>query len=88
MEEPIRPAGLEDILYTMRVTIFIGLLCLGYSLSEPMRAGKVDPTEPSSAPPLLTPAQRQWSEKAVKHYADAQEKKWQRWNEAMFERTD
>jgi len=30
-------------------------------------------------------AEKEWAEKAVKRYADAQEKKWQRWNEAMFE---
>ncbi len=35
--------------------------------------------------PGLTPQQREWAEKAVKRYAEAQEKKWQRWNEAMFE---
>ena len=27
----------------------------------------------------------QWAAKAVKKYAEAQERKWQRWNEAMFE---
>ena len=26
-----------------------------------------------------------WAEKAVKRYAEAQEKKWRNWNEAMFE---
>ena len=34
------------------------------------------------------PREKEWTEKAVKKYADAQEKKWQRWNEAMFERLD
>ena len=33
----------------------------------------------------LTPQQKEWAEKAVKRYAEAQEKKWRRWNEAMFE---
>jgi hypothetical protein len=32
-----------------------------------------------------TPVEKEWADKAVKRYADAQEKKWQRWNEAMFE---
>jgi len=32
----------------------------------------------------LTPKQREWSDRAVKRYAQSQEKKWQRWNEAMF----
>ena len=31
--------------------------------------------------------QKDWAEKAVKKYAEAQERKWQRWNEAMFERS-
>jgi hypothetical protein len=29
--------------------------------------------------------QKEWSEKAVKRYAAAQERKWRRWREAMFE---
>lgn len=37
--------------------------------------------------PDLTSQQRQWAEKAVKRYAEAQEKQWRRWNEAMFERS-
>ena len=40
--------------------------------------------------PKTEPASRQkeWSEKAVKRYAAAQEKKWRNWNEAMFEPVD
>jgi hypothetical protein len=33
----------------------------------------------------LTSRQNEWSERAVKRYAEAQEKKWRNWNEAMFE---
>ena len=29
--------------------------------------------------------QKEWAEKAVKRYAAAQDKKWRRWREAMFE---
>ena len=36
----------------------------------------------------LVPWQKEWAEKAVKKYAEAQEKKWRHWNEAMFERTE
>ena len=46
-------------------------------------------TPGTSEPPvsfILTDEQRRWAEKAVKRYAAAQEKKWQHWNEAMFER--
>jgi len=34
----------------------------------------------------LAPWQKEWAEKAVTRYAEAQDKKWRRWNEAMFER--
>ncbi len=36
--------------------------------------------------PTITSQQREWAEKAAKNYAQSQEKKWQRWNQAMFER--
>lgn len=32
--------------------------------------------------------EQEWTDKAVKGYAAAQEKKWRHWNEAMFERSD
>jgi len=32
------------------------------------------------------PQQKAWADKAIQRYAAAQEKKWQRWNEAMFEK--
>ena len=34
----------------------------------------------------VNPRQQEWAEKAVRRYAAAQDKKWQRWNDAMFER--
>ena len=40
-----------------------------------------------SKPDNLPVLEKEWAEKAVKRYADAQEKKWRRWNEAMFEAT-
>jgi hypothetical protein len=33
----------------------------------------------------ITPQQKEWAEKAVRKYAEAQEKKWRNWNEAMFD---
>ena len=39
----------------------------------------------TSKSPDITPRQKEWAEKAAKNYAQAQEKKWRRWNEAMFE---
>jgi len=35
--------------------------------------------------PDITPEQREWADKAVRKYAETQEEKWRRWNEAMFE---
>ncbi len=36
-------------------------------------------------PNAIAPQQKEWAEKAAKNYAQAQEKKWRHWNEAMFE---
>lgn len=33
----------------------------------------------------INPRQKEWAEKAVRRYAEAQEKNWRNWNEAMFE---
>ena len=83
-----------DILYFTRVTLFIALLCMGYSLSRPTPAkGKerdlllpATTGSPEQDWAGLPPWQRKASEKAVEKYAEVQEKKWRRWNEAMFER--
>jgi len=97
MNQPSIPANTGDILYFMRVTLFITLLCMGYSLSRPTPArGK----EQDLLLPATTGAdsedkewagfpqwQKKASEKAIEQYATTQEKKWRRWNEAMFERS-
>jgi len=97
MNQTIGPANTGDILYFMRVTLFITLLCMGYSLSRPTSAkGKEqDLLLPATAGarsedtewPDLPPWQRKASEKAIERYAATQDKKWRRWNEAMFERS-
>ena len=84
-----------DILYFMRVTLFIALLCMGYSLSRPTPAGNkekylllTDTTESNSQDQEwsgLPPWQKKASEKAIEKYAATQDKKWRKWNEAMFE---
>ena len=33
----------------------------------------------------INPLQKEWSDKAVRRYAEAQEKNWRNWNKAMFE---
>ena len=87
-----------DILYFMRVLMFIAFLSMGYALSRPRTATHkeqglllTDTTgldsqgqEGTSLPPW----QKKVSEKAIERYAAAQDKKWRRWNEAMFERSN
>ena len=87
-----------DIFYSMRVTLFISLICTGYVLSQPsptaIKRKRLLLRETSEASPPdrdwsdLPPWQRKASEKAASNYAEAQEKKWRRWNDAMFERRD
>jgi len=96
INQPIGLANPGDILYFMRVTLFITLLCMGYSLSHPTPAGNkerelllLDTSRLSQDHEWagLPSWQRQASEKAIERYAATQEKKWRRWNEAMFERS-
>ena len=44
--------------------------------------------ERDSPKAVVNPLEQEWAEKAVSNYAAAQGKKWRRWNEAMFERSD
>ena len=97
MNQSARPANTGDILYFTRVTLFIALLCMGYTLSRPTPVkGKelymLLPAPTGAGSPEqewmgLPPWQRKASEKAIERYAVTQEKKWRRWNEAMFERS-
>ena len=98
MNQTVGPGNPGDILYFMRVTMFISLLCMGYSLSRPIPAGNkerelflIDTSRTDSEDRKWTglPSwQRKASEKAIERYTATQDKKWRRWNEAMFERSD
>ena len=91
------PGNSGDIQYSMRAMLFIALLCMGYTLGRPRPAAgkKQDVLSPNTVRAAsqgqtwagIPPWQRQASEKAVARYAEVQEKKWQCWNEAMFERS-
>ena len=97
MNQIASPANTGDVLYFMRVLFFIALLSMGYELSRPLTDNKKEqellltdtagPGQNTEWDSLL-PWQRRASEKAIERYTEAQEKKWQRWSEAMFERSD
>ena len=76
----------------MRVSLFITLLLTGYVLSQPQTANIEEGDIPSSGATRewenLPPWQRKASDRAIERYTRSQEKKWRRWNEAMFERLD
>jgi hypothetical protein len=59
------------------------LLRASYELGKPKGSDPDPYVAPNSAG--LTSQQKEWAEKAVERYAEAQEQKWRRWNEAMFE---
>ena len=93
--QAVGPGNTGDMFYFMRVLLFIALLSMGYALSRPTPVARKE--EVSLLPdtigsqeqqwPRLLPWQRKASEKAIEKYAGSQEKKWWRWNEAMFERS-
>ena len=75
--------------------LLAALLRMGYELTYPISTSRKDtvilPSTETNPPeakwPELQPWQRKASEKAVENYAAVQERKWRRWNEAMFERS-
>ena len=95
MNQSFMTANTGDIFYSMRVMMFVALLCMGYSLSRPLSSGKmkddlilfskVSPQEKEWAG--LPSWQRQASKKAIERYTATQDNKWRKWNEAMFERS-
>ena len=96
INQTVGPGNTGDFLYFMRVLLFIAFLSMGYALSRPKPDGNKNPALlPASTNPdspeqewaSLPQWQRKASEKAVERYAAAQGKKWQRWNDAMFERS-
>ena len=77
----------------MMLMVMAALMRLSYELT---RQGNAQPQNPLLAETVvkgtgedpyegLQPWQKEASEKAVSKYADAQPKKWRRWNESMFE---
>ena len=91
MSFQLRPMGTEDLLYSMRVVFFVSLLFFAFQLSRPESSSASEEASLSLGPSDLTSPtqwQKEASKKAIVKYARSQEKKWRRWNEAMFERSD
>jgi len=98
MSQAVGPGNTGDILYFMRVLLFTAFLLMSYELSRPNPSGSdkkqdlllSDIPAPGSQEQDwsgLAPWQRKVSDRAIEKYAESQEKKWRRWNEAMFERS-
>lgn len=73
----------------LMLMVMAALLRASYEMSRPKRNLEVTAfaeTRPlDETPKPVTSQQREWAEKAVKRYAEVQEKKWRNWSEAMFE---
>jgi hypothetical protein len=81
---------MNNWLEIMRYLFFLTMYRMSY---EAANAGREPPVrsfliEKDPLGPIITPRQREWSDKAIQKYAAAQGKKWQRWNEAMFEKVN
>jgi len=73
-----------------RYFFFLTLYRVSY---EAANAGKETPVrsfliEKAPSGQIASPRQKEWSDKAIQKYAAAQGKKWQKWNEAMFEKVN
>lgn len=69
----------------LALMVMAALLRLSHELARPGPSpSAAKDADPSATD--LTPQQREWAEKAVSKYAEVQEQKWRRWNEAMFEK--
>ncbi|APV43633.1 hypothetical protein Dform_00273 [Dehalogenimonas formicexedens] len=61
------------------------LLRADYEISNPPEETNPPAGSRSLSKDVLVARRREWAEKAVKRYAETQEKKWRKWEEAMFE---
>ena len=82
---------MNSLIPMMRCLTFLALYRMSYEAANINIRGPTNQVQyliqKDTSEKTITPQQKAWSEKAVKQYTAAQEKKWQRWNEAMFERS-
>ncbi|APV45037.1 hypothetical protein Dform_01718 [Dehalogenimonas formicexedens] len=63
----------------------VALLRADYEISKPPEETNPPAASRSLRKNVLAASQREWADKAVRKYAEAQDKKWRNWQEAMFE---
>jgi len=77
----------------LMLMVMAGLLRASYELSNSKPKppnpvsflAKTRPVSGTTRPTGLTLQQKEWADKAVKRYAEVQEKKWRNWTDSMFE---
>ncbi len=74
----MRPEELDHVLALMVQRVLANLI-------EEMPVTRARPNLENNPLAGLSPQEQEWSRKAILKYAAAQEKKWQRWKESMFE---
>jgi hypothetical protein len=81
----------ENFRFILMLMFVATLLRAAYELKPQTKTKAVSilpethPVQSAAGLTAITAQQRKWSEKAVKRYAEVQEKKWKNWNKAMFE---
>lgn len=79
---------MNSLLEPIQWLLFLALWRMSYetaNIRSPAPPVKSFLVQKDSKQENLVSAEKEWADKAVRRYADAQERKWQRWNEAMFE---
>ncbi|MEL7562810.1 hypothetical protein [Dehalogenimonas sp. 4OHTPN] len=64
---------------------FAALLRADYEMRRPPVETSPPVASQSQTKGVLADRQKEWATKAVKRYAESQDKKWRKWNQAMFE---
>ncbi len=83
----------REFQFMLTLLVIAGLLRASFELQKPQEKAfqpvsiwaNNRPTFGTVQSSSLSPQQKVWADKAVKRYAAAQEKKWRKWTEAMFE---
>jgi len=83
--------SMNSSLAPVQYMVFLALFRMSYEITSIRKQSPAQisyliqrdtPDEPINA------RQKEWADKAIQKYAAAQDKKWQRWNEAMFEKVN